>query len=166
MKKIIFVLAHLIFVKSSFAGWHSHLAYIHVVVKREVGQCVVEDIWQVGEPEIFFGQCQQAADLKLTRGRFYYPKMSQTYDVNYWVGGWSRSVLKRQHYRVMYTNWCTGAVVSDKYEYRYPSLSQLQFNVENPNLSSEISASYDLAPLTDAEAQLAYGAAEENCKKN
>ncbi len=109
------------------------------------------------------GSCELENKLSLATGCFGYRYMGHR-QVRYWEGSFRKEIRFHDTYLITVTNVCTGEVEKTFYSGDEHS-EQLLFEVRNPNLEPSLTKSYDLAPMTDAEAQMEMDLAKERCIK-
>lgn len=111
------------------------------------------------------GECVASPALALARTSHVYPLMSgQSYDVDYWQGGYVRDALVTSNYREDHINSCSGLVQWTSFTSGTPYVDSVAFSVDNPNLHDDVSASYNLVPMTDGEAAVALAKAKTACE--
>ncbi|MCM2324333.1 MAG: hypothetical protein NDJ90_13835, partial [Oligoflexia bacterium] len=88
------------------------------------------------------------------------------YRVEYWQGSFVRTEAVETTYLHLLLNRCgmmNDVLLREEIVNRWEN--PVVFTVENPNLSDEIVASYQLVPMTEAEARVALEEARERCER-
>ena len=84
------------------------------------------------------------------------------YFVKYWHGSYIKAVtVESRYWREVYDH-CTDELLA-RLEISKQELETREFSVENPNLSQEVKATYELLPLTDTEAKESLAKAKTQC---
>lgn len=126
-------------------------------------QCLYEDWKKIKEETINSGKCEVVRPLKLKEMVKTYPLINVgPLKVRYWDAGLKQTTKVVETYEHSFINVCTGVKTFSE-EKSFETLSSKQFDLQNPNLDDEISESFRLAPMTNAEAAKAYKALEEEC---
>lgn len=125
--------------------------------------CVVELRAPPIKRVIGVGPCQLTEPLKLTRDWHNYPKMNRFFLVHFWDGAVGRVVTVQKMVRHTEIDTCSGNVVRTR-SVPFTSSFLERFNVRNPNLNNDIATSYDLAPLTESEAQAELASTFQICQ--
>ena len=157
MKKSFFILAFAgFFVSVSAFGhggrWHRH------------EHCLRESWDIVSEAVINKGVCQAKDALELAEKWQSYPLLrEEAYPVEYWKGSFSRQVSSNRTVRHQILNLCSGQMIVDTTSTSVITEQKI-FELDNPNLKETISKSYELIPLTEAEANTAFAVARVSCE--
>jgi hypothetical protein len=131
--------------------WHHH-------------HCLRESWDQVSNTVTSKGACLAKDPLELSEKWQSYPLLREdAYLVEYWKGSFSRQITSNQTVRHQILNLCSGKSVVDTTSTNVIN-EQKVFELANPNLKETISTSYELIPLTDAEANVAFAAARVSCE--
>ncbi len=126
--------------------------------------CVKEYITKIQETISPAGSCQQYEPLKLSWTKQYYPHLSSdAISVRYWKGSYQRSYKHHKTYLRELVDECRGKILSEKI-IKKTAVEARYFNLENPNLNPQITKSYQLFALTEAEAQEALKEAHNQCR--
>jgi hypothetical protein len=126
--------------------------------------CLVVDYLYQGKKIDLTQPCQITRALTLTTGTMNYPKLSNNpYQVEFWRGEVSKDVITTFQYKRYVTNWCTGQQISEQ-NVETPRTNVINFQIENPNLSEEISKSYELVPMTEDEAKIEFQNQMQQCQ--
>lgn len=126
--------------------------------------CIVEDWSKIKEEVINADKCEVVRPLKLKEMVKTYPLINVgPLKVRYWDASLKKTVRVVETFEHSYINVCTG-VKTYSVEKTRESLSSKQFDLQNPNLDDEISESFKLAPMTNAEAKEAYEALAKECE--
>lgn len=127
--------------------------------------CIRENWTLLKEEKRESVQCKKTKNLKLVEGLRVFPKISDsiTFKVRYWEGRYEKSLKTIQTYQRDYVNVCTGRITYSA-QVKIENSSVLIYDLANPNLDPEISESYKLAPMTNAEAQEAWEHLKTECE--
>lgn len=88
--------------------------------------------------------------------------MAGNLEVDAWFGGYQRSGMVTDEYRIDHYDRCTGAWEGSEYKMEQ-SMKTFQFNVDNPNLKPGLPSYVSLAPLTPDGANAELPTALEKC---
>lgn len=112
-------------------------------------------------------ECKPGDKLELSQTSMSYPQMhNNPYHVEYWKGSYTRDATVTKTYLHEVVDRCSNpdrVVLSETVP--FSETVSIEFSVDNPNLHDDVTATYDLVPMTDAEAQKALGQALLNCRK-
>ena len=126
--------------------------------------CLRESWDLVSETITNKGACQAKDPLALSEKWQSYPLLREdAYFAEYWKGSFSRQVTSNQTVRHQILNLCSGKTVVDTTSTNVIN-EQKVFELANPNLKETVSKSYELVPLTDAEANAALAVARVSCE--
>jgi hypothetical protein len=150
--KNLFLLAILVLAPK---GAEAHFHQLHCLV----------DIWDLQSTQNTLApDCELAHPLELVQSEAFYPKMGRTWPVRIWQGTYSRKVTVTESYLHTVYDQCNGKVVTQT-PVMDTSGKEIDFSVENPNLSEEIGTTYELAPLTDIEAKTEFASQLSKCRQ-
>jgi hypothetical protein len=117
-----------------------------------------DEILEVGKT------CTIGQPLKLARLTRTYPAMgNQAFTVDYWQGSYVRTDVGRKIYEVDQYDLCGDLLGTSESESEIQPIV-ISFDVDNPNLRSDIDRSFELVPMTDDEASAALDAARAHCQ--
>lgn len=127
-------------------------------------QCLREK-WVLVKSEVKSpSTCKKDEELKLAEALFTYPLINVgPINVRYWTGSFYKTESKKDTYKREYVNICTGKVTYTSEEIFESSHTRV-FKIQNPNLDATIKESFKLAPMTDAEAKVAYEHLKVECE--
>jgi hypothetical protein len=128
----------------------------------------IEDDWIALKSKVTdTGTCEIKDALNLSSQGWSYPLMSHNpYEVRYWKGSYARTITTETEYLHLILNKCSyhhDTILSE--HVNMPREREVTFSVDNPNLHDTVSATYDLAPMTDDEAKSALEKARQECEK-
>jgi hypothetical protein len=149
-----FVLSSGLFLSAN-AMAHGHWHHRHY--------CIQESSTVVSNTVTSKGACQAKESLALAEKWQSYPLLREnSYYVEYWQGSFSRQVTSTlvTHHQIL--DICESKTLLDETTNQVVTEEKI-FAVENPNLADTISTSYELVPMTDAEAQAVLSAAQLRC---
>lgn len=128
-------------------------------------RCIIEYWTPVGNEVVERGECRETEVLAIASTSRSYPRLGNAaFTVRYWTGAIGRTDRIRQTYiREIYDD-CRGRRLSER-EITREHNSTHSFAISNPNLSSDVDATYKLAPMTDAEATTAYAELLDKCNQ-
>lgn len=128
-------------------------------------ECVEEHWIFLGNSLVSSGSCTALDKLELSTTMACYPKMqSNPYSVEYWKGSFIKTAQFNRRYQHEVVDECTGRVIVSE-RTNLSARCDFNFAVNNPNLSPDIAASYDLLPMTPDEAAAALKTAQSDCEK-
>lgn len=134
---------------------HHHYHYPH--------NCIKEFVNTINESVETSDQCELTKELRLTSKSQTYPNLRHNpRTVSYWEGQYQKEIVKTITSLREMVDVCRAKILSS-IEITTVSTSYKKFNVENPNLSKDISESYMLSPMTQEEAEVALSNAEDKC---
>jgi len=127
-------------------------------------QCI-QETWIYLKSKSVTGSCVESQALQLAMTEKSYPLLnSETFRVQYWQGAYSKVVATTDFYRHDIYDECSHRSILNEV---VPVTRQrtIEFKVDNPNLSNEVDASYQLVPMTSSEAKTAFAKAQSECQK-
>ncbi len=127
-------------------------------------QRCVEEIWTPLHTEIRpITECLQGEKLERIRVSKTYPKMNnETYMVEIWTGSYGRTIVVIDHYLRELYDRCNAKAI-DTRRIQVPHRKLVSFPIENPNISDDVAASYELVPMIEEEAVAALEVARLVC---
>jgi hypothetical protein len=126
--------------------------------------CISDTSEIVSEVVTSKGTCAAKDALELAEKYHSYPLLREEgYLVEYWKGSFVRQVTSNLTVHHTIVNLCTGQTIVDTTITKVVTAEKV-FALENPNLKETISKSYELVPLTEAEAKTALAAANTACQ--
>lgn len=130
---------------------------------RSYDNCVQEYVTKLSENEVQTRGCYQSEGLRLAWGSQSYPLMNDNpRRVQYWQGGFSKELTQTRRYLRELVDECRGRLLSSQ-ELTRTSARTLVFPILNPNLSPDVTESYMLVPMTEAEARQELVEAQVRC---
>lgn len=115
--------------------------------------CVREYINKVDEYRTLEPQCLATTPLFLAWTTLYYPNLRDNpRRVQYWEGKYARGLIMTEVFERELVDTCRGRVIS-KSAFKNSYRSEIEFKLANPNLDTNITESYMLSPMTEAEAK-------------
>lgn len=135
----------------------SALAYGH-------DRCIGETKIFLGAKTLSVGSCKAGKPLQLVTVTANFPRLSNNpRQVSVWEGSFEKEIQEEVTTLHEVYNRCTGETRVSERKTQVET-RDLEFAIENPNLSRDISRSYDLVPMTDEEAKQALAKAKRNCE--
>lgn len=127
-------------------------------------ECVREFWTMLSERNEKVKTCEVAKSLKLAQGEFNYPLINVgILKVRYWEAQMVTTYTSTQTYEHSFVNVCNGlktfSEVKEMKSQKYKS-----YVIDNPNLDSSLTKSYELAPMTNEEAKNAFLDLKKNCE--
>lgn len=108
--------------------------------------------------------CEVSRPLKLVEGEFTYPLIKLgVLKVRYWEAQMVTTYTSKQVYEHSFVNICNGQKTFSEIK-ELKAKKYKAYDIENPNLDSSISKTYELAPMTNAEAAVAFESLKKNCE--
>lgn len=128
-------------------------------------QCFRE-AWIRLESKLLSAKCElthATEPLKLSITTRIYPYLgNESYSVEYWEGSYTRTSIEKVTYLHEIYNLCTQET---RYSERVEKMENLEqvFPIQNPNLSPDITKSYQLLPMSRQDAESALSDAKKAC---
>ena len=156
MKKYAIIILTILPTVALAHGWHRH--WDHESCIRETSEIISETI-------LSKGACQAGDSLEIAEMWKSYPLLQDgEHHVEYWRGSFTIELKVSQVVRRQIINLCHGGTILDETS-TLATTSQRSFAVDNPNLHDTVATSYELVPMTNAEATRALAAAKAACAK-
>jgi hypothetical protein len=126
-------------------------------------QCLIKDTVRINTQVAGLGACQSEQPEFKNTNMWYQNFSANPYLVQYWSGGYSRTVTLRETYMTQVTNWCTGKTGLQQTTSKF-SRVQKSFALENPNLNPALEHSYEMSPMAESELPAAMKQAAHECQ--
>jgi hypothetical protein len=148
---------------NSFAHDHHRPWWLYSYNLREYARVCIRERWIPVNVRTTESACFVSKDLKLKEGKFHYPNIhSGLMTVRYWEGQVAKTVTTGGDFKHIFTNICEGGVTYSEIEPR-TIVRKVTTDLENPNLDFTIAESYNLVPMTKAEALEAWNDLKAQC---
>lgn len=127
--------------------------------------CIQETWVPLSMKKQFIGSCKVQDPLLLAKANQSYPLLnSEIFPVQYWQGSFSKEVQQTTKALHEIYDECSRRTILSRIEVSHENLN-LFFRMKNPNLKSDVDATYKLVPMTLAEAQTEWQRTEQRCLK-
>ena len=148
------------------------VAVTHLTSNLSFGSCLTKEELVTSREAVSLGSCSITKTPRLLQGQFHYHHMKHNpYLVSYWAGEYSRSVTIRETVLRDIIDSCATdlngdpirTILEQKTITRDKAV-QKSFEIDNPNLDPNLSASYTLVPMTSDEVKNQMEALRSQCE--